>query len=80
MKKIFLVASVFATVALTSCKKDYKCSCTYTSTIPGSGSSTQEFTIVDATKSTAKKACIKTTSDDTFGGTTYTSTSDCKLN
>lgn len=77
MKKIFLLASVFATVALASCKKDYKCSCTYTSSQSGSGSSTQDFTILNTTKGVAKKACVKTTRDT---GSGYTLTSDCKLN
>lgn len=77
MKKIFLLATVFAAVSLASCKKDYKCTCTFSSTDPNSVGSTQEVTIVKAKKGDAKKACIKTTTTDSNG---YVETQDCKLN
>lgn len=79
MKKIFLLATVATAFAFASCKKDHVCSCTNTSTVPGSTSTTSEVTIVDAKKGDAKKRCVKTTRDFTAGGNTYTSTSDCKL-
>lgn len=79
MKKIFLTLSVFAAVALTSCKKDYVCSCTSSSTAPGSTSSVSEVTYVKAKKADAKRACVKTTRDYSIGGATYTSTNDCKI-
>jgi hypothetical protein len=79
MKNIFLTLSVCALFTLTSCKKDHVCSCTSSSTVPGSTSTTSEVTIVKAKKGDAKKACIKTTNTYDFGGTSYTSTMDCKL-
>jgi hypothetical protein len=79
MKKIYLVMAVAAVCTLTSCKKDYVCSCTTSSNAPGSTTDTHEYTIVGAKKGDAKKMCIKTTNDNTYGGVTYTSTSDCKL-
>lgn len=79
MKKITLLAIAFLALSFASCKKDYVCSCTSSSTVPGSTADTYEYTIVGAKKGDAKKMCIKTTSDDTYGGTTYTSTRDCKL-
>ena len=79
MKKIAILSIVFAGLAFASCKKDRTCSCTSSSTVPGSTSSTTEYTIVKAKKGDAKRACVKTTNDYTVGGTTYTSTQDCKL-
>jgi hypothetical protein len=74
-----LILSAFVVLALASCKKDYVCSCTNSSTAAGSVSTVTEVTYVNTTKSTAKKACIKTTNDYTSFGITYTTTSDCKL-
>ena len=74
-----LILSAFVVLALASCKKDYVCSCTNSSTIVGSTSSVTEETYVKTTKSTAKKACIKTTEDHVLGGLAYTTTSDCKI-
>lgn len=82
-KATFFIAAVSA-LSIVSCKKDRTCSCT---TVNSSGSSstttTQDITIIDASKSDAKKACIDRTSTDTytFGGvsTTYTSTTTCEL-
>lgn len=79
MKKIFLGLTVIAAMSLASCKKDYVCSCTSTSTAPGSTSTTSEFTVVKAKKGDVKKRCVKTTSDNTYGGVTYTNTNDCKI-
>ncbi len=74
-----LILSAFVVLALASCKKDYVCSCTNSSTIVGSTSSVTEVTYVKTTKSTAKKACIKTTEDHTNFAGTYTTTKDCKI-
>ncbi len=54
MKKSLLIASI-ACLAMVSCKKDYTCECTFTS----SGSSTPTVTDVTIhdTKSKAKTAC-----------------------
>lgn len=79
MKKIFLLATVATALSFASCKKDHVCSCTQTSTAPGSTTSTFEVTILDAKKGDVKKRCVKTTNDWTTGGQTYTSTTDCKL-
>lgn len=78
MKKNLLLAA-FVGLAMVSCKKDFTCECTSTSTFPGSTSSTQKYTIYDVSKGTAKRACIKRTYEYSGGGATYTSTSDCKL-
>ena len=80
MKNIFLSLSVIASIAMASCKKDRVCTCTSSSTAPGSTPMTMEVTIFDVKKSDAKKACVKTTNDYTSNGVTYTRTSDCKLN
>lgn len=79
MKKITLFAIAAVAISFASCKKDYTCTCTSSSTAPGSTTSTMEYTIIKAKKGDAKKMCVKTTSDFTAGGNTYTNTSDCKL-
>ena len=75
MKKIFLFLIVGAAFATTSCKKDHVCSCTETSTEPGSAAVTYDVTNKEAKKADAANACVKRTYTD--GGFTYTS--DCKL-
>ena len=79
MKKLTILSVAFLAISFASCKKDHTCTCTSSSTVPGSTSSTTEYTIVKAKKGDAKRACVKTTNDYTFGGSTYTSTHDCKL-
>lgn len=79
MKKLVMLMSVAVVCSLTSCKKDRVCECTSSSTAPGNSSTTVDYTIVDVKKSTAKRACVKTTEDYTVLGTTYTNTMDCKL-
>jgi hypothetical protein len=68
MKKLMLVAAVVA-VGLSSCKKDYTCTCTYTGGVTGSVSTT-----VTATKKDAKSSCESGSSS--AGGNTVT----CKIN
>ncbi len=75
MKKIFLYLVVGVALTATSCKKDHVCSCTDTSTEPGSAAVTYDITIKEAKKADAANKCVKTTY--TGGGFTYTS--DCKL-
>lgn len=75
MKKIVLSLIVVSAFAATSCKKDYVCSCTDSSTEPGYATSTTDVTIKEARKMDAANACVKTTYTD--GGYTYTT--DCKL-
>jgi len=79
MKKIILSLIVLGSFALVSCKKDRVCTCTSSSTAPGNTPITLEITLLDAKKSDVKKACVKTTSDYTSNGVTYTDTYDCKL-
>ena len=72
MKKVFLIAAAFATIGLTSCKKDWVCTCEQTT----SGTVTQSKTIIpDAKKSEAQAICK--------GGETYLSgnnqTNECSL-
>ena len=74
-----LILSAFVVLALASCKKGYVCSCTTSSSASGTLATTSEETYVKTTKSTAKKACIKTTNDYTSFGVSYTITKDCKL-
>ena len=78
MKKILLIAAV-AGFVMASCKKDYVCECTSTSTAPNSTTTTYKYNILDASKKQAKANCFKTSSDFTIGSTTYTDTDDCKL-
>lgn len=74
MKKVLFIA-IIAAASLASCKKDRTCTCTQTSTQPGSTSTTNVYTIIKATKGDAKKACINST--QTSGG--YTTTNTCSL-
>ena len=78
MKKILLVAAV-AGLAMVSCKKDYVCECTNSSTAPGSTSTTSKSTVIGVSKGRAKAGCVKTTSESTYGGVTYVNTSDCAI-
>lgn len=75
MKKTILFLFVAVGLFATSCKKDHVCSCTDTSTEPGSAAFTYDITIKEAKKADAANKCVKTTYTD--GGFTYTS--DCKL-
>lgn len=78
MKKVLLVAAV-AGLAMVSCKKDYVCECTTTSTIPGYTTSTSKSTVVEVSKGRAKAGCATTSSESTFGGSTYVTTRECSL-
>ena len=79
MKKLFICVAVISAFSFASCKKDHTCTCTSTSTIPGSTANTQVTTIIDAKKGDAKKMCIDRTSTYTSGGVSYTSTFTCEL-
>ena len=74
MKKVFLLAATAAFMSI-SCTKDRTCTCTTTNP-DGSVSDPQVITIVDAKKSSAKKACIDQT--NTSNGDTYTTKCDLK--
>ncbi|MCC6182911.1 MAG: hypothetical protein IT237_13870 [Bacteroidia bacterium] len=80
MKKLTIILSVVAVAALTSCKKDRVCECTYTSNAPSGPVTTtnvDKITYSKVSKGTAKKACV--TTETTYTGATYVSTADCKL-
>lgn len=64
MKKLILVVAVGGLFAMSSCKKDYVCECTYS----GGGISGSSSTTINATKKDAEAACSATASS---GGTTY---------
>lgn len=64
MKKILLIAAV-AGFAMTSCKKDYTCECTTSSTAPG-------FTTVTASGTTGKMKKADAEAKCNEGDKTYT--------
>jgi hypothetical protein len=65
MKKLFVVAAV-AVVALSSCKKNYTCDCTYGSAAVGL-TGTYKSGVFKATSSKAKTTCDNLTAS-TYGG------------
>jgi len=73
MKKVLLVAAV-AAFAMTSCKKEYTCECT-TSSSTGSTSSSVKFDKMK--KKDAEKKCDE--GDATFSFFGETVTSECKI-
>jgi len=74
MKKVIMIAAVIALTSV-SCAKDRTCTCTDTDSA-GSPATTSTTTLVGATKSQGKAACVST-KWTSVGGVTYTS--DCKL-
>ena len=79
MKKITYLSIVLAGLAFASCKKDRVCECTYTSTAPGSSSSTDEITLKKVKKGVAGDICESTTNQTTAPVAGYIYTDDCKL-
>ncbi|MBK9283734.1 MAG: hypothetical protein IPM51_05370 [Sphingobacteriaceae bacterium] len=77
MKKLLFTA-VVALISV-SCAKDRNCTCTTTSTIPGSTPTTLTWTFVEVTKGQAKVNCASKVTSVTNGTTTVTYTDDCKL-
>jgi hypothetical protein len=75
MKKLSILSIAFLALSFASCKKDYTCSCSNTSTVVGSTTTTTEVTFVKARKADAKRACVKQTYTDSGNTTTH----DCKL-
>ena len=71
MKKLFILPIALLVLSLTSCKKDYTCTCTMTG-----ATSAQIITIVDATKSAAQANCVSYT--ETYSGST-TDVVTCEL-
>ena len=80
MKKIFLFIAVASAISLTSCKKDRVCTCTSTSTEPGSTPDIDKVTYLDVSKTNATSKCIGSSQeykgkDDKM----YTITNKCEL-
>ena len=57
MKKVLFSLAVVALFAATSCKKDYTCECTTTSTVDGVDDFTSEVELLNVSKSDAEDAC-----------------------
>jgi len=77
--KNYLLPVFFTLFFLSSCKKDYVCECTYSSTEPGVNPVTTEYNFYKMTKNDAKSKCIKSYRDYTSGGLDYKETTDCHL-
>ncbi len=77
MKKLLIITIIAGAGAFTSCKKDYTCSCTYTST--GSPSTTSKFTVKEVTKKQAEAKCNSGTETITVSGFGLTQTKSCTL-
>ena len=77
MKKVLLTLTVIGSVAfLTSCKKNWTCSCVSHDTCGGvDGSSTWT---IKTTKKKAKDWCDLYNSSSSYGGCTYTETCSLK--
>ena len=81
-KTIYLFSGLFAVLFTTSCKKDYTCTCTYSSN-NSTNVSIDETTIKDASKHQAESNCLdlEQTYTYTYGGssTTIISSRSCEL-
>ncbi len=70
MKKVMLSLAVVGLFGLSSCKKDYTCTCTYT--VDGDVVGTTEAKLEDSKKSDAEDSCV--------GGTSFgDATAECEL-
>jgi len=78
MKKITLALSCLGILSLASCKKERTCTCTDVST--GGTASVYTIKYDKISKKEAKDVCNKSSTSTTEGGTTETSSTDCKLN
>ncbi len=54
MKKITLLAVAFVAISFASCKKDYTCTCSYTS---GTSTASSNVTYTKVKKKDAQKSC-----------------------
>lgn len=71
MKKTFF-AFALVMLALTSCKKDYSCTCTDTEVYDGQTDSyTYNYKVEGATKKEAQAACIEATITQIDGNDSY---------
>jgi len=64
MKRIIIFSSVALAFAFTSCKKDYTCTCTYTTVstdpvFPYNNTGVENIKIEGANKTEARAACIE---------------------
>lgn len=77
MKKIFITTVALVAVMLTSCKKDFTCTCTTTS--PGSPSSTEKITVKEVNKKQAEAKCNSGDQTFTVMGFGISQTRSCKI-
>ena len=79
MKKTGLIAALaLATIfALSSCKKDYTCTCTIKTTVSGTTTTTTTSGTINASKSDAKDACNQGDGTETFYSETIVT--DCEI-
>lgn len=77
MKKLFILSFAVCAVALTSCKKDYTCTCTTTS--PGNPSTSLKRTVKDVSKKQAEALCNSGDQTITVMGFGFTQTQTCKI-
>lgn len=78
MKKLLLSLTALVCIGLTSCKKDYTCTCTTVDSDPNfnwSGTATYNFT---AKKKDAESLCARYESSETYNGYSITTTCDLK--
>lgn len=75
MKKSIILLAAFVALTTASCKKDYVCSCTISSTVPGATAYAFDVNVKEAKKADAQRACVKMTGTNSG----YTITQDCKL-
>ena len=85
MKNLFIL-TVFALIALTSCKKDYTCECknyySYNGIVNPSETEFWSSTTIKDTKSKAEDKCDKLDfvfSEDSYGGITEKDYVDCEI-
>lgn len=71
MKKLLFIPAVLIVLSLTSCKKDYTCTCTVTG-----GTNASVTTMVGVSKAAANANCVSTTRTDSSGDTEITT---CEL-
>ena len=90
MKKNILLASVaFAALTIASCKRDYTCTCKYTTTFKDvSTTKTKATKYVDVTKKQAKQACklqdtwsraVEIDEDEKSSNSDFKRTGSCEL-
>ncbi len=75
MKKVLLFSAVIAAFTFASCAKDRTCTCTTTSTVPGSTATTDITTFTKSHKDDARRNCMGYTATNSG----YTTTKACTL-